>query len=880
MKIKRRSGVVDLLLKQGPQRRVRATVGGVSGNSVPDADAATKGKLRLAGDFGGTADSPVVESVSSIAKVVGLVSQLSFKEPLANLLFTYSTNTANSDPGSGKVKFNTTTLGSIATCRLSETDAYAQPVASVFDSWDNSTDPNRALVVMRKVGSNTIFRAFYLTGAYSDQGTWGSFSVSNLGGVGSFVDGDTVILEVLFGVSLPGHTHSDLAPINSPTFTGDPKAPTPATGDNDTSIATTAHVKAQPLNAFALPTADVAMGSKQFTGVPWGTVPGNVAEYSQMIFGDMMAKLGFSMKLSVFATSIGQLGGFSRTGNVLTASSNRSLAPVFGSFRYQEKLGTHGSGTGQINHAWDVDISSGGHPHVVDRGSNRVLRYVSGAYFGYYGGNPNNSETYRNTDGYLWKPAGCSFDTSDYLWIVDQTRIQKFDYAAGYVSKIVLPGTTGLGDYGGRGIHVTPGNDIYVSWTSWSFPYSGPDLHRVAKYNSSGTQLWEVGSTKGSSSTEFNEPTAIATDSSGNVYICDSGNNRIKKYSSSGTYIGSWGTFGDGPGEFKSPNGIAIDGNDDVYVSDFFNNRIQKFTQHGVYISMFGRLGSGNGQMAGPNGLEFDGSGNLWLADRINSRAQKFVPFTLPADKRVLVRHETTYAAYNNIYVVTNPGGPSTPWVLTLADDAMSATLKRQSLVISQYDDAAQNMMFTLTTPEAVEGGGYNIFTDPLTWDRFQPGGPPTPHGSNHSPGGTDPVETGAPVSIGTSNQEGTATSLARSDHVHAPPPVEPRWIVGGGGSNPAFQNSWTNYGGSYAWAAFWKDPLGRVYLEGLIAGGLVNNTVFTLPSGYRPAGQIPFGVENTGVHGRVDVNANGTVVVVGGSNAYVSLNNISFRAA
>ena len=67
-------------------------------------------------------------------------------------------------------------------------------------------------------------------------------------------------------------------------------------------------------------------------------------------------------------------------------------------------------------------------------------------------------------------------------------------------------------------------------------------------------------------------PGDVAVDSVGNVYVSDSGNYRIQKFTSTGTYLGSWGSKGTGDGYFGWPDGIAVDYMDNVYVSDQVNS--------------------------------------------------------------------------------------------------------------------------------------------------------------------------------------------------------------------------------------------------------------------------------------------------------------------
>ena len=64
------------------------------------------------------------------------------------------------------------------------------------------------------------------------------------------------------------------------------------------------------------------------------------------------------------------------------------------------------------------------------------------------------------------------------------------------------------------------------------------------------------------------DPTGVAVDSSGNVYVADNGNNRIQKFNSNGKFITKWGSYGTADGQFSSPIGVAVDSSGNVYVAD------------------------------------------------------------------------------------------------------------------------------------------------------------------------------------------------------------------------------------------------------------------------------------------------------------------------
>jgi streptogramin lyase len=86
----------------------------------------------------------------------------------------------------------------------------------------------------------------------------------------------------------------------------------------------------------------------------------------------------------------------------------------------------------------------------------------------------------------------------------------------------------------------------------------------------------------------FRQPTDVAWDSNGNIYITDGYiNSRVAKYDRNGDWVKSWGTEGTGPGQFRLPHAIAIDRNNNIYVGDRSNHRIQVFDTDGTFLRMF-----------------------------------------------------------------------------------------------------------------------------------------------------------------------------------------------------------------------------------------------------------------------------------------------------
>jgi Chitobiase/beta-hexosaminidase C-terminal domain/6-bladed beta-propeller/HYR domain/NHL repeat len=148
---------------------------------------------------------------------------------------------------------------------------------------------------------------------------------------------------------------------------------------------------------------------------------------------------------------------------------------------------------------------------------------------------------------------------------------------------------------------------------SITFAYSAEVYTFVRKWGS-----------QGSDDGQFQEPVSIAIDSSGIIYVVDSGNRRIQKFDNTGNFISKWGSQGSGDGQFQRPYSIAIDSSGKVYVADLENYQIQKFDRDGTFIKKWGSPGIGNGQLNGPTGIAIDSQDNIYVAEIHNFRIQKF----------------------------------------------------------------------------------------------------------------------------------------------------------------------------------------------------------------------------------------------------------------
>ena len=123
---------------------------------------------------------------------------------------------------------------------------------------------------------------------------------------------------------------------------------------------------------------------------------------------------------------------------------------------------------------------------------------------------------------------------------------------------------------------------------------------------------------------ELNRPAGLAFDADNNVYVVDSGNNRIQKFTKDGQFLAKWGTTGSGDGEFNMPWGIDLDSAGNVYIADWRNDRIQKFSPMASFLMKCGTSGSGEGELNRPSGVAVDNDGVIYVADWLNDRLQVF----------------------------------------------------------------------------------------------------------------------------------------------------------------------------------------------------------------------------------------------------------------
>ncbi len=147
---------------------------------------------------------------------------------------------------------------------------------------------------------------------------------------------------------------------------------------------------------------------------------------------------------------------------------------------------------------------------------------------------------------------------------------------------------------------------------------------------------------QGTEAGKLSFPRAVSADASGNIYVADSGNNRVQVFAADGTYLRGWGSTckldtgegctDGGRGQFNEPWGIAVGADGSVYVSDTWNHRVQKFTNDGQFVTAWGVFGSTGGELGqenlfyGPRTIAVSLDGDIYVMDTGNKRIQVFRP--------------------------------------------------------------------------------------------------------------------------------------------------------------------------------------------------------------------------------------------------------------
>ncbi len=236
---------------------------------------------------------------------------------------------------------------------------------------------------------------------------------------------------------------------------------------------------------------------------------------------------------------------------------------------------------------------------------------VADLYCGIVVVNRKTHETQRIRSGPMRAPVSVAMDSRDNYYVADSRAnavyvldsAGEFRKTLGRPSMFEMPVGIALDEKRGR---------VYVSDTKRNAVF-------VLNFNGDSTGVIGMGDT----TLDFNKPTYLTVDSTGNLFITDVLNFRIVKVSPEGKKLIAFGKAGDSYGEFQRPRGLAIDRDGHLWIADARNNNLQIFSPTGQLLTFVGQFGEGAAEFKAPAGVCSDGR-FVAVVDQLNKRVQLF----------------------------------------------------------------------------------------------------------------------------------------------------------------------------------------------------------------------------------------------------------------
>jgi RHS repeat-associated protein len=301
-----------------------------------------------------------------------------------------------------------------------------------------------------------------------------------------------------------------------------------------------------------------------------------------------------------------------------------------------------------------IAVDSAGNIYITDNANHRIRKVDTNGIITTVAGNGTfgfSGDGGPATDASLGEFYGVAVDNTGNIYIADTryARIRKVD-ANGIITTVAGNGTFGFSGDGGPATDASLNGPLGLAVDDSGNIYIGDTANgRIRKVDTNGIITTVAGngtsgfSGDGGSATvaSLNRPVGLSVDNSGNIYISDNKNYRIRKVDTNGiiTTVAGNGTSGfsgdGGSATDASLNNVwylRVDGTGNIFIADLANNRIREVDTNGIITTVAGNgfrgFSGDNGpaiqaELNHPWGITADSTGNIYIADSNNSRIRK-----------------------------------------------------------------------------------------------------------------------------------------------------------------------------------------------------------------------------------------------------------------
>ena len=301
--------------------------------------------------------------------------------------------------------------------------------------------------------------------------------------------------------------------------------------------------------------------------------------------------------------------------SVYVADQSSSVIQVFApDGTFLREIGRAGTRPGELTSVGAITVAADNTLLVAD-GSNRIDRFdAAGNLLGSFGRRGTGVGEFNfGKGGGNDAPAGGGLVTAGSLLFVSDSlnnRVQRFNLDGSGGLEIIPPGRL----YNPRGLAVR-GQRLIIA---------DDKNHRLVVTDFGGRVIRTIGSGQGARGNQFSFPFGVAIDRQGRVFVADDINQRVLRFGPQPDYKykARWGHYGTGPGQLAYPRAIAAGPAGELYVTNTGNDRIDVFDRSGRLLRSWGVSGRGPGQFNAPLGVAADGNGFRAVADSTNGRVE------------------------------------------------------------------------------------------------------------------------------------------------------------------------------------------------------------------------------------------------------------------